>query len=285
MIILPHFHGFSSISVTSAFSPLSLSPALWLDAADSSTLFSDTAGNILSDSGGLVRRWNDKSTNNRHVTEATNPPTRQTSIQNSRDIIRYTGSQKLAHSSNSVWNFLHNGSSPYYIFIVARFGTISEPDALYTLIDTAAFASANIGFSFGLDDRSAFSYDKSARFFVARAGGSLSTSTCSSIVNNTLTPNTYSLISIRGDMANSTVANRANIRVNRADTTNGNSLNNTASTANSTHPLTIGTMGGTPNFSFIGDICEIIIIPSDLTTTQRNDCELYLRNKWDTLTP
>jgi hypothetical protein len=53
------------------FSPLSLSPALWLDASDASTLFDATTGGSLVAADGAVARWEDKSGNARHATQAT----------------------------------------------------------------------------------------------------------------------------------------------------------------------------------------------------------------------
>lgn len=265
----------------SGFSPLALSPALWLDASDSSTLFDATTGGSTPADAGSVKRWQDKSGNDRHVTEATVAPTRRTGVQNGKDIVRFAGSNKLAHSSSSVWNFLHNGASVYHIFIVAKYGTASDPNALYTTLDTCGFSSGNTGFSYGYEDRASQSYENSARVFVAR--GVTSNGTCSSAVNNTLSPNAFALVTIKGDMANATAANRCAIRVNEAGTTAGNSLTNAASTSNSTFPLTIGATGA-DSFYLTGDIGEIIIVPSDLTTTQRNDCEAYLRNKWATPT-
>ena len=55
-----------------AWSPLNASPSLWLDANDSFTMFTDTAGTTpTSPSGGLIARWNDKSDNDNDVTQST----------------------------------------------------------------------------------------------------------------------------------------------------------------------------------------------------------------------
>jgi hypothetical protein len=69
----------------SGFSPLDLSPALWLDAADTSTI---TA------SGGSVSQWNDKSGNGRNVTQATglNQPTTGSATQNGLNVLSFDGS-------------------------------------------------------------------------------------------------------------------------------------------------------------------------------------------------
>jgi len=57
-------HEFCTIpaAADSAWTPLELSPALWLDASDASTI---------TESGGLVSQWDDKSGNGRHVEQLT----------------------------------------------------------------------------------------------------------------------------------------------------------------------------------------------------------------------
>jgi len=77
------------------FSPTSISGLqLWLDASDASTLFDATTGGSLVAADGAVARWEDKSGNNRHATQATsaNRPVRKTTIQNGYDILRFDGS-------------------------------------------------------------------------------------------------------------------------------------------------------------------------------------------------
>lgn len=75
------------------FTPLSLSPALWLDASDSSTLYDSVTGGSLVAAGGTIARWEDKSGNGRHATQSISEsrPTRQTSVRNGKDIIRLDG--------------------------------------------------------------------------------------------------------------------------------------------------------------------------------------------------
>ena len=69
----------------SVWNPGMLSTALWLDAADASTI---------TESGGAVSQWNDKSGNGRNATQATSSsrPTLTTAAQNSRNVITFDGS-------------------------------------------------------------------------------------------------------------------------------------------------------------------------------------------------
>ena len=60
-------------SATTPWTPAQITTALWLDAADSTTLFDATIGGSLVVDGGTVRRWEDKSGNARHATNSTGP--------------------------------------------------------------------------------------------------------------------------------------------------------------------------------------------------------------------
>jgi len=53
-----------------SINPLTLSPALWLDASDASTLFQATTGSVpAAADGDAVGYWLDKSGNNRHASQ------------------------------------------------------------------------------------------------------------------------------------------------------------------------------------------------------------------------
>jgi hypothetical protein len=67
---------------------------LWLDASDASTLYDATTGGSLVAADGTVKRWEDKSGNNRHATQSTdaNRPVRKTAVQNGLDVLRFDGS-------------------------------------------------------------------------------------------------------------------------------------------------------------------------------------------------
>ena len=71
-----------------SWSPLDLSPALWLDASDTSTI---TA------SSGSVSEWRDKSGNARHVSQGTaaSQPTTGTATQNGKNVLSFDGGDFL----------------------------------------------------------------------------------------------------------------------------------------------------------------------------------------------
>ena len=73
------------------FTPLDLSPALWLDAADATTI---TA------SSGAVSEWRDKSGNARHVSQGTaaRQPTTGTRTQNGLNVLDFDGGDRLVRA-------------------------------------------------------------------------------------------------------------------------------------------------------------------------------------------
>ena len=64
--------GLKQNNLSPTFSPSVAGSALaaWFDATDATTMFSDTAGTTPITQGGSVAKWNDKSGNGRHVTQA-----------------------------------------------------------------------------------------------------------------------------------------------------------------------------------------------------------------------
>lgn len=99
---------------SAGFNPLTLSPALWLDGADASTMFDATTGGSLVATDGSIARWEDKSGNGRHATQGTvlSRPQRKDSILNGRGCVRFDGSNDAMGTSFSM-------SPSYCIFLVS----------------------------------------------------------------------------------------------------------------------------------------------------------------------
>jgi hypothetical protein len=98
-------------------------PTVWLDASDPATLFDATTGGSLASAGGGVGRWEDKSGNGRHFTQATanNRPVRSVALQNGLDAVSFDGlndflqgshglQAKQPHTVFAAWNI--NGQGP-----------------------------------------------------------------------------------------------------------------------------------------------------------------------------
>ena len=75
------------------WSPADIATALWLDAADSSTLFDAVSGGSLVATDGRVARINDKSGNARNFIQGTflNRPVRKNATYNTLDVLRFDG--------------------------------------------------------------------------------------------------------------------------------------------------------------------------------------------------
>ena len=109
-------HGHASV-MAKPFTPLSLSPLLWLDASDTTTITS---------SSGSVSQWNDKSGNGRHATQATSTyqPTTGANTKNGLTIIDFNGTSAFMTTSSftvpqpATWFVALNAADKnnYYIF-------------------------------------------------------------------------------------------------------------------------------------------------------------------------
>jgi hypothetical protein len=86
-------------------SPLSIPGcSLWLDSADSSTLFTDTSGTTVAQQGQTVARWNDKSSNGNYVLQTTsgNRPALSTYSTGRSSVYFATNGLSLVSVSNTV---------------------------------------------------------------------------------------------------------------------------------------------------------------------------------------
>jgi hypothetical protein len=120
MIILPHRR--KAFRGGGTFDPTSIAGLeLWLDASDSSTLFDATSGGSLPGDGGNVKRWEDKSGNGRHATEATNPPIRSVGLENGLDALVFDNTNDFLATA------AFNTSDEMTFFLVTKPGA-APPD-------------------------------------------------------------------------------------------------------------------------------------------------------------
>lgn len=144
----------AALQSSAAFSPLSLSPFLWLDASDTATITNAGAG--------AVSQWNDKSGNARHMTQGTsgNRPLTGTTTQNSKNVIVFDGTD----------DFLATGDltlpQPASFYIVAEVTT-------NTASDTSLMAGGNFAYYFA---RTASTY-----FWKSYSGANLNSSTANDL--------------------------------------------------------------------------------------------------------
>jgi hypothetical protein len=251
------------------WSPALLRTALWLDAADLSTISTATG----------VSQLRDKSGNARNFSQGTGgtQPTLTPNGLNGRNVLSCNGSQWLTSvSAAATWNFLHNsnGSS---VFAVWKAGNSGDPNAIYGLMGSNAAGSVNTGFYLLYDDRVSSSRNDVALSQVSRGvvGQAALNNPTASGVHPGGTP---VLISHIGDPNNGTAANRSFLRVNRSLTQANVDVNAPVAT-DASFALQIGACGN--NIApLVGYIAEIVVLASVASTTVRQQIEGYLAWKW-----
>jgi hypothetical protein len=253
--VIINSHNFTSVPWT----PALITTQLWLDAADATTLYDSQSGGSLSTAGGAVQRWQDKSGNSRHAVRASGSgnPTRQTSIINSKDVVRH----------NQQWfdiphNAAFNGDTGLSLFAVFQtssagnnrglIGKWSPGGGLYALVYQNNAASRHQ--------------------FTARNAAN---SAYSSAVGPTAVTNTPAILHGRFDATAANVSSATN--AGTASTTAIVGLLTSAS-----FPLRIGSYGGDTTTALIGDLAEAIITTGSQTTDTQNRIEGYLAHKWGT---
>jgi hypothetical protein len=101
------------------WTPAQISPALWLDASDSNTLFAANTGSTLATVGGAVGRWEDKSGSARHVSQAT-PENRPT-------LISPSGVNFSSASHILAGNVINSTTLSFYYVTSDRAGAVGLP--------------------------------------------------------------------------------------------------------------------------------------------------------------
>lgn len=237
------------------FSPLDLTPQLWLDADDASTITS---------SSGNVSQWNDKSGNGYHVTQATGTaqPKTGTVTRNGRNVLDFDGTDdRLFRETDTGLGKNVTGTTVYWV---------------------ASFDAANgqvISYSIGTLEnttRVLTGFDSSTRLFFA--GRTLDSNSLSSTFSTTLALGTWYATATVIDYANTDV----NMYVDRI--LNGTNLSfQTATTTSNTNSLRLNIATSLSADSLVnGQIAEILVYHSAHNATDRGKVFDYLDDKWGT---
>jgi hypothetical protein len=265
---------FVLVNDTSVWTPAVISGLqLWLDAADSSTLFDATAGgNLVTTDGAAVARWADKSGNNRHAIQSTANarPLLKTSVKNGRNILRFDGSNDYL----TCGDVCDLGTNSAYIFIVAK--NSDSANSAYIVKSTAR----------GLAGRwflSRFSSDGGLCAAVDVNGANAVVPTVSDS-----SASDFRVLSNRINRASGTNASSISLAINNSTPITRNFTDPGTNFNNSDHVL-IGAYGGSggsiPPLAGVylnGDICEtaVYIRSTPLTNSEISSILVYLNNKW-----
>lgn len=250
-----------------SFSPSDLSPALWLDASDTSTI---------TESGGSVSQWDNKGSlgNFTQATGAVQPTTGSTTL-NGRNVIDFAGDYLTAVNQNE-WKFLHD-TTKYVAVGVFKAGITSDPDARYFFFGNTQRSSLSIGVEVFYDDRASLGRNNQIRNTVR--GASLNVA-IQNISDDLFPPNAFGILQILNDPNNGTAADRSENYLNNGAADKNNSESDSPSNSNPTYPLQIGA-DGNDTVPLTGSIAEVIIVSgTNATETNRVALRNYLNTKW-----
>jgi hypothetical protein len=234
---------------------------VWLDASDTATI---------TQSGGAVSQWTDKSANAYTFTQATAAykPITGSDTQNGKNVLTYaTNDTLLSTAVASTWTFLH--SSANTIFMAFKQSTAAI-DA-YALSDYAG-SSGNTGAAIYQENSGNLVHlitrGASGTYVVANKTG----------VNTLGTAFTY--VTVIGDPTNATAANRSDLRLKQGSAIKNNTQTGAVNTGSPTQSLRIGDYDTGGNEGLNGTVGEILIYDSILSAGNILLNQKYLANKW-----
>lgn len=247
------------------FNPLSLAPALWLDASDDATLFDATSGGSLPTNGNDIARWEDKSGNGRHFTQSSAAacPHRQTGVQNGLPVARFDGSNDVLTMASGL-DILRNKSGAS---MVAAYRWISNPTSAsaVALVSTGSNAtSARMGLLAGATSRKPYTAARALdadllAFVTASANNPTAAMTQAGIVN-------YSASTAR-QYVNNTLDGSSNSFLSGVNTQDTNSIGASIGAASSSLFANI-------------DFFELFVFNRAISDSDRNALNAYLVAKW-----
>jgi hypothetical protein len=252
-----------------SWDPAAITTALWLDAADASTI---TA------SSGAVSQWNDKSggaTNFTQGTAGARPATGSATL-NGRNVLTFDGGDTLlaGDALDNVWT-----GAAFHLFCVAKNDDVTSFNGV--ILSKSAAAADN--------QRSFIYYIRTSKLqLVAHYTPDILNFTVvdgsTSISNSAWTIGTAAYSSIGTGTADTT--SRVQMTVDGADQTEvvATFAGNLGTIQNGTAQLAVGSLAGTAGttnaVSLTGAIGEIIVTASVLSTLNRQRIEGYLAHKW-----
>ena len=236
---------------------------LWLDASDTSTI---------TQSGGAVSQWTDKSVNGYTFTQATagNKPTTGTRTQNGLNVLDLDGGDLLTSSAAaSTWTFLSNNTqwTAFYAFK-------TDISSFSTIFATAAAQSSRVGTTVYLNSPSAYSLGHETANGTEGSASLTNTSALNSIDAN------FTYITLLSDANNATAANRSDLRVKQGSAIKNNVKTTATNNGTPTYTLEIGMASNLGAYGLDGMLGEILIYTSTLSSGDILSTQEYLASKW-----
>ena len=234
---------------------------VWLDASDTGTI---------TQSGGLVSQWTDKSANAYTFTQSTASykPSTGVDTQNGKNVLTYgINDTLLSTAAASTWTFLHSTVSTVFM----AFKQTAASAAAEFLSDYVG-ASGNIGFSIYQENPGNFVHlivrGSSGTYVVVNKTGSSTIGTA------------FTYVTAVGDPTNATAANRSDVRLKQSSAIKNNVQTGAVNTSSPTASLRIGDYDAGGNESIQGTVGEILIYDSILSAGNILLNQQYLAGKW-----
>jgi len=283
--------GFAKQSASTMTAPLN-GYDLWLDAADPS-VFTYSSGTVVS-------RWTDKSPNGYFFEPAgTSMAPSRSGTQNSKSTLVFDGTNDglAAVGSTSNWTYLHNGTQ-CTVFVVYKWTKTAGSTYDGTLLNTTKYIYSEIFAGYPGFDLYNSVFNSGGTNYISQypsvnAGVVLSGQTYPSQVTATnflqgSTYNSWDISSGLSDVNNATTSDKYN-QYNTNDpfpNSPGTGLTSQGwsgpSSSNPQGTLSIGRIDNSGNYrAFQGEIAEIVIYKSLLSSTDRVAMVNYFKNKWN----
>jgi hypothetical protein len=240
--------------IATGFNPRSISSlALWLDAADAAILGPTSSGPGTVSANGPVKYWGDKSTSGMNLTNSgadSVAPSFAASAQNGKSALAFDGGDRIFTTSASVLNPTTKTG-----FVVYRRTGGSGEQCIFDRADSFALTIKSTGgYVFYYSSGTTGSRTVYNSAFAAGDSGS-----------------SYSVVTVRQDGT----AGSAWI--------NGTSQTISATTGNTTQNagnFAVGSIGASSALLLTGQVAEMLIYTTALSTEQRTAVERYLGRKW-----
>ena len=232
------------------FSPLELSPALWLDASDATTITS-------SGSPAKVSQWNDKSGNGYNFTQATGAaqPTLTTNAINGVSALSFDGSDTL--TSSSAADVMLSGATGATMFVVQK-NTLDPPTvANSTGAPAGKWGTAATSNHFPFTDGVVYSdFGTNARKTAGNPSPSLA------------------------DPRVAVFSSQANLWRFWID--GGSPVFSTTTNTFAVRNAAVNLGNGGQSFNYVGDLAVVLVFPVVLSATNINSVGNYLAAVWGT---
>ena len=245
----------------SVWNPSMLSTALWLDAADASTI---------AESGGAVSQWNDKSGNGRHATQSNSSykPSLTANGLNGLNVVTFDGVNDILGFSDLAWTN-NIGAISYFVVTKTSDQATTSYKALFQIRTGAGFGFDRASLYVRNSQLEAGGRRLDSNSYAFRSTGSLSSNAFqgSAIYN-------YAAATLAVNVNGGTVSSGSFQTVGNTSPTN--------STASSIGSTNVGSDSFLPNSnqSYNGYVAEFVALASAASDTDRQKMEGYLAHKW-----